>query len=258
MALFKLHPRESRMKHELKTIARKLLGQKPSNLNPDKKQLIDFARERLNMTSFADLGGVWNVDGGYSFYAMERPAIKTGVLVDTDFTPAVLARQKKNPGLKIIHGNFGDASVRERIGKVDAVFFFDTLLHQVSPNWDEVLEMYAGIARIFLILNQQFVNLRTTTRLLDLGLDEYARNIPHPIDQEPYKTYFRDLNAIHPQHQRPYRDIHNIWQWGITDNDLIARMNSVGFAMQFYKNCGQCGQLRNVENHSFAFSRPEL
>lgn len=82
-----------------------------------------------------------NVDGGYSFYAMEHHAIKTGVLVDLDFTPAVLERQKKTPRLKIIHGNFGDPLVAERIGRVDAAFFFDTLLHQVNPNWDAILEV---------------------------------------------------------------------------------------------------------------------
>jgi hypothetical protein len=74
------------MRHELKMIANQLLGRN-QHLNPDKKQLIDFARERLNMTSFADLGGVWHVDGGYSFYAMDHHAIKTGVLVDLEFTP---------------------------------------------------------------------------------------------------------------------------------------------------------------------------
>jgi hypothetical protein len=103
---------------------------------------------------------------------VEHHAIKTGVLVDIDVTLAVLARQKKNPRLEIIHGNFGDPSVAERIGKVGAAFFFDTLLHQVNPNWDAALQMYAGIARIFLIYNPQYVNLRRTTRLLDLGLDE--------------------------------------------------------------------------------------
>jgi hypothetical protein len=91
--------------------------------------------------------------------------------------------------------------------------------------------------------------------LLDLGQDEYFRNIPHSANEEPYKTYFRDLDAISPQYQRPYRDIHAIWQWGIVDADLICRMSALGFNMQFYKNCGRCGQLRNVENHAFVFSR---
>lgn len=245
------------MRHELKMIASQLLG-RWSNLDPDKKQLIDFARERLNMTSFVDLGGVWGVDGGYSFYAMHHHAIKTGVLVDIDFTPAILAKQKNNPRLKIVQGNFGDPSVAERIGNVDAAFFFDTLLHQVNPNWDAILQMYAGVARIFLIYNPQYVNLWTTTRLLDLGLDEYARNVPHPLTEEPYKTVFRDLDAIHPQCQRPYRNIPEIWQWGITDNDLIARMNSMGFAVQFYKNCGRFEHLTHVENHAFVFSKLEV
>lgn len=242
------------MKQELKVIAAELLGRKPK-LNPDKKQLIDFAHERLGMNSFADLGGVWDVDAGYTFYAMERHTIPSGVLVDTDLTPAVLENQKKHAGLKVIQGNFGDASMPGLVRKVDGVFFFDTLLHQVNPNWDAVLRMYAGIARIFLIFNQQFVNLATTTRLLDLGVDEYARNVPVSLAEEPYKTYFRDLDAIHPQHERPYRDIHNIWQWGITDKDVLVHMQTLGFRLQYFKNCGQFGQLKQVENHAFVFSK---
>ena len=35
----------------------------------------------------------------------------------------------------------------------------------------------------------------------------------------------------------------------------LGRMNELGFKMQFYKNCGQFGQLRNVENHAFVFSK---
>lgn len=144
----------------------------------------------------------------------------------------------------------------DRVGKVDGVFMFDTLLHQVEPDWDHILRMYAGVARILLIFNQQYTNLRTTTRLLDLGRDEYFRNVPHAPDEEPYKTYFQDLDAIHPQHRRPYRDIHNIWQWGIVDDDLTACANGLGFKMQFYKNCGQVQPLKNVENHAFVFSKP--
>jgi hypothetical protein len=176
-------------------------------------------------------------------------------MVDTDVTQSVLERQRRHSGLRIIQKNFGDPSMPDQIGKVDAVFFFDTLLHQVKPNWDEILQMYAAITKNLLIFNQQYINLPTTTRLLDLGRDEYFRNVPHAPNEEPYKTCFRDLDAIHPKHRRPYRDVHNIWQWGIVDTDLIACVNDLGFKMQFYKNCGQFGQLRNVENHSFVFSK---
>ncbi len=246
------------MRQKLKVLASKLLFPNPfEHLVLDKKQLIDFGCH-LGMSSFADLGAVWNVDAGYSFYAMERHKVKNAVIVDIDFTPAVLERQKRHPGLKIIKGNFGQPTIRDQIGKVDGVFFFDTLLHQVRPDWDEVLEMYAGVAKIFLIFNQQYTNFDKTTRLLDLGQDEYFRNIPHSASEGEYKTYFRDLDAISPEYQRPYRDIPAIWQWGIVDADLIGRMNQLGFKMQFYKNCGPVGYLRNVENHAFVFSRSDV
>src|ERR1039458_4986020 len=131
------------MKQRIRAAAKALLGRNAfPELNTDKKELIDFACERLGMNSFADLGAIWNVDGGYTFYAMERHRIKNAFAVDTDFTPPFLERQKKHPGLKIIQGNFGDRSVLERICEVDGVFFFDTLLHQVRPDWDEILQMY--------------------------------------------------------------------------------------------------------------------
>jgi hypothetical protein len=246
------------MSQTLKALAPKLFPDPFVGLDPNKKQLIDFACQELGMRSFADLGAVWNVDAGYTFYAMERHKVATSVIVDTDVTPAVLDKQKKYPGAKIVKGNFGQSTTRDQIDKVDGVFFFDTLLHQVKPDWDEILEMYAGVADIFLILNQQYTNFDVTTRLLDLGPDEYFKNIPHVGNEEPYKTYFRDLDAIHPEHRRPYRDIHNIWQWGIVDDDLIACMKDLGFKMQFYKNCGQFGKLRNVENHAFVFSKTRL
>jgi hypothetical protein len=243
------------MRQKLNLIASKLFPEPFVNLLSSKKQLIDFACQELGMRSFVDLGGVWNVDGGYTFYALQRQEVDRAVIVDTDLTPTVLERGKKYPGLRIVKGNFGQSTVRDQIGNVDGVFFFDTLLHQVRPDWDEILGMYAGIARIFLIVNQQYTNFRSTTRLLDLGLDEYFKNVPHSANEEPYVTYFRDINAIHPDHGRPYRDIHNIWQWAIVDADLIARMNEMGFRMQFYKNCGQFGHLKNVENHAFVFSK---
>jgi hypothetical protein len=244
-------------RQRLKLLAAKLFPDPFAHLDPNKRQLIDFACQ-LGMASFADLGAVWNVDAGYTFYAMERHRVSSAVIVDTGITPAVLEKKRRYPGLRIIKGNFGQSTIRDQIGKVDGVFFFDTLLHQVRPDWDEVLGMYAGVARIVLIFNQQYTNFDRTTRLLDLGRDEYFRNIPHSAGEEPYRTYFLDLDTIHPEHKRPYRDIHNIWQWGIVDADLTGRMNELGFKMQFYKNCGSCGQLQNVENHAFVFCKSRV
>ncbi len=61
------------------------------------------------------------------------------------------------------------------------------------------------------------------------------------------------MYEIHPQHQRIYRDIHNIWQWGITDEDLIGKMSALGFKLLFYKNAGKLFNLENFESHAFVF-----
>lgn len=54
------------MKQRIKPIAKRIMGHGSTDnrLNPDKKAIIDFACEWLNMRSFVDLGAVWNVDGG--------------------------------------------------------------------------------------------------------------------------------------------------------------------------------------------------
>jgi hypothetical protein len=228
-----------------------------ARLNLEKLNLIDFACTELGVKSFADLGGVWNVDGGYTFYALDKHPIDRAFLVDTDFNEAVLQRRTQYPQLQTIQGNFGDERVAQQIGQVGAVFFFDTLLHQVKPDWDNVLEMYARRADCFIIYNQQFVNAAHTVRLLDLGEAEYFKNVPHRPSEEPYTTLFQKLDEINPQHQRPWRDVHNIWQWGIVDADLERKMRQLGFAQRYYKNCGRFGNLPNFEEHAFIFQRTE-
>lgn len=230
------------------------LRQSNALLDLPKIELIDFACGRFVVKSFADLGGVWRVDGGYTFYALQRYRIERAFLVDTNFTDTVIARTSSYPTLQLIEGNFGEETVAQRIGSVDVIMFFDTLLHQVSPDWDQVLEMYAGRAKCFLILNQQFTAAEKTVRLLDLGEDEYFKNVPHTRDEEPYKSVFQSPYEMHRQHKRINRDIHNIWQWGITDDDLIAKMDSLGFRMLFYKNAGNFSYLENFESHAFVFA----
>jgi hypothetical protein len=102
----------------------------------DKKALIDFVFQRFRPKSFADLGGVWNVAGGYTFYALEKFTIEKAFLVDTDFTDDVLQRAKLYPALEVVHGNFGKREIIRKVRDVDAVFLFDTLLHQVDPDWE--------------------------------------------------------------------------------------------------------------------------
>lgn len=225
------------------------------NLKKEKIHLIDFLCQNDKIESFADLGGIWGVNGGYTFYGMRHYKIKTAFLVDTDITKEVLNKSKKYNGLTVINANFGNKDVVQKIGKVDAIILFDVLLHQVNPNWDEILEMYSPSAKYFVIYNQQYIASHKTVRLLDLGYEEYFKNVPRKKDYPLYKDVFEKMYEMHPQHNRIWRDIHNIWQWGIVDGDLLSKMNELGFTLQYYKNCGQFYDLKNFENHAFVFRK---
>jgi hypothetical protein len=243
----------------LKGIGTKLRSSLQATLNvkPEKTGLIDFAFTRCHPApkSFADLGGVWGINGAYTFHTLKEHQPERAFLVDTNFNDIVIGKSKAFQNLKLITGNFGEASIAQQVGAVDAIFLFDVLLHQVNPDWNQVLERYAGQTRYFVIYNQQWIGSDKTVRLLDLGREEYFKNVPHDPNHEIYKNLFDKMHEMHPQHNRPWRDIHNVWQWGITDGDLRQTLQQLGFKEAHYQNCGQFGKLKNFENHAFIFQK---
>jgi len=224
-------------------------------LLPDKRALITRAFTTLPIQTFADLGGVWGVDGGYTFDTLERYPTTTATLVDTHFTKTVEKRAEREPRLRLIRGSFGEQATVDQVGPVDAVFLFDVLLHQVDPDWDLILERYAEHAKHLLVYNQQWVGPGRRRRLLEMGEDEYFRNVPHARNESPYDGLFAKLDSIHPDHGKPWRDVHHIWQWGITDADLEEKAKALGFRLLEKQNHGRFGRLENFENHSFVFAR---
>ena len=229
----------------------------PVSFDPSKRKLIDtaFGTLRPAVRSFADLGGVWRVEAGYTFYALDHYPIDRAYLVDTDITPRVSSKAGEYPQLDLINGNFGDPSVAETIGRVDAVFLFDVLLHQVTPNWDEILRMYAQVTDCFLIYNQQFIASDKTVRLADLGKEAYFQHVKMDPAIPHYRDFWEKPEEMHPQYQRPWRDIHNVWQWGITDRDLESLLNGLGFVLRHKRNCGRFSTWESFENHAFVFTR---
>lgn len=231
----------------------------PLMFDYNKKELIDVAFQKVvpHAKSFVDLGGVYRVEGAYTFYCLDKYKPETAFLVDTDLSDAVRNKSQKIHNLTLIQGNFGNPMVAERIGRVDVVFLFEVLLHQVKPDWDQVIKMYSSITDCFVVFNQQFTQSVKTVRLLDLGIDEYFRHVPVNRTSPHYKNLIESPEEIHPQHHRPWRDIHNVWQWGITNNDLVSTMQNVGFTMMYHKNHGQFSNFKSFENHAFIFCRNE-
>lgn len=246
-----------RMARRITWAARSLASGYPLRFDYTKKALLDYSFGILpaRPASFADLGGVWGVDGAYTFYVLDTYPVRTAFLADTNFTATVVERSKRYENLTLVEGNFGSPDLPPRIGRVDAVIMFDVLLHQVRPDWDEVLSMYAAVTDCFIIYNQQLVHGETTVRLPDLGVEEYFRHVPMNRNAPGYRNLFEKPEEIHPQHQRPWRDVHNVWQWGITDHDLLACLTQLGFDAVYSKNHGQFSNFESFENHAFVFVR---
>jgi hypothetical protein len=230
-------------------------AQRYGPLKPPKLDLLDFAFRRLRASSFADLGCAYRVDGGYSFYVLDYCDAERAVLVDTHPTERMLAEAaSRGERVEVVRGNFGDPEIVERVGKVDAVVVFDVLLHQVAPDWDELLSLYAPRTRLFVVPNPQWLG-PETVRLLDLGEEEFLASVPQTRNEAVYRAAIDRPDEIAPAHGRRNRDVHHIWQWGITDADLISRLRSLGFALRYFQDHGYFVGLKDFRNRSFVFEK---
>lgn len=226
------------------------------HVNRDKLDLINrtFRTYCPQARSFADLGGVWNVNAAYTIHTMGRFAIDRAFLVDTDIPLRLASRLRRFNNLEVIQGDFGSPSIAQRAGNVDVIFFFDVLLHQANPDWDRILEQYSSTCSCFVIYNQQFARGEKSVRLTDLPFDEYiALTSDHA--KEFSRFVFEHKYDVHPRFNKPWKDIHNIAQWGITDQGLRSVMSQLGFREVFYRNYGMFIDLPAFENHAFVFKR---
>jgi len=202
----------------------------------------------------AELGCVWGVDGFYGQYiAGQHPDVDV-TMVDAIWNDKAIAKCSVFPKIRRLDGNFMDDTMPALIGPVDAVIFFDILLHMVAPNWDRVLQMYAPFTNSFLIVNPQFVGSPITVRLLDLGHDAYFENIPHAPDYPIYQKVFANPHEVDAMQHKTLKDSFYIWQWGITNADLIHVMARLGFEpILLQRDTLVYGKAKNFVNYGFVF-----
>jgi len=222
-----------------------------------KKEALDYAFKRFHYKSFAELGCVWNIECAYGLYILEKYKAEKGVFVDTHWTESARKRCGEYKAASVLEGNFGESTMPELVGKVDVIILFDILPHQVAPDWDRVLQMYAPMTEAFIVVEPIFNASPITVRLMDLGREEYFRNTPHPPDHPTYKALFEKMYEMHPEHKRIWRDIHNVWQWGITKADLVFRMDQLGFTPDFLKCDGRFYNMDHFDYYSFVFVRKQ-
>jgi hypothetical protein len=216
---------------------------------------LDLAHRRFGLRTAADLGAVWAVDAGYTFHLADLAGVKSVTAVDDDFTPTATRAAGLRDNVRLLRGNFGDPAIAAQVGQVDAIVMFDVLLHQVSPDWDAVLELYAPSTRVFILAGPWYTRSPTSVRLLDLGEERYLATVPA---QATHDGLFERLDEINPRRNRPWRDVHDIWQWGITDQDLRRHMHSFGFQLAHFENHGAWRSLSSFDNAAYVFARPDL
>jgi hypothetical protein len=230
-----------------------LKKQYSGNFMLEKKDLLDRAFAGSGFNSFADLGCVWGVDCAYGLYALDTYAPSKAVMVDTHWTEKAKANCAKHPHVLIIEDNFANSYMPATLGHVDAIILFDVLLHQVAPDWDRLLQIYAPYTQCFVIYNPQYIVSPISVRLLDLGKETYFKIVPHDPEHPTYSSLFSKMWEINPQHGRIWRDVHHVWQWGITDRDLISTSEQLGFKLGYFCNHGRQGWSEAFESHSFIF-----
>ena len=224
---------------------------------PEKLRLIDLALSR-GATRFADLGGMWGVDGAYAIHAADHGAASV-VLVDGYQTPAFISARARRPNLAFLNANFALPSTAVSLAPLDTVMLYDVLLHQVAPNWDEVLATYATHLRWILVYNQQFTGGNRTVRLIDRGEAWYRRHAPIDDSNEGYRNLFEHPNEVNVRWPtgdgRLNRDVTDVWQWGITDDDLIRVMDECGFSAAYSHDCGRMTDIEDFKEHAWLFEK---
>lgn len=228
----------------------------PPGMHILKKEIIDFAFQNGSIKSVAELGCVWNVDGIYGRYIGEKYNPAKIMMVDLIWNARALALCAAHPSITTVTANFATRQMVEEIGPIDCAIFFDILLHMVSPDWGALLEMYAPNTKTFLIANPQFISSTRTTRLLDLPRERYLDLIPDHSDRSIYAKTFDNPYQFDESQGKPLRDSAYVWQWGITNRDLVDSMDRLGFDLTFSKRGPhRYGRAKEMVQWGFVFER---
>ena len=227
--------------------------------SPGKLRAIDYAVERLGIESFASLE-IGQALGQYAFHAIDQPGVRRGAVIDVLGGPGgdrlldVIEQAAERPGMRVLDGSFSASGTIAEIGQVDAVLLFDVLHRMVDPDWDRVLELFAPITSCFVIANPQWERDEATVRLIDLGREKFLEAVP---PWPGHKELFDRLDEWHAPQQRPYRDVTQVWQWGITDADLKATIGELGFSLEREWSLNPHPEADGFLNKAFVFKRAE-
>lgn len=223
-----------------------------SPIHPFKGDLIEIAIGSYGIKSIVDVGGCFGVHGGYAFHALEHGA-ESGMILDRVITEPTKERAARHPGLTLKTMDLGDREEIARLPRFDAAIIYDVLLHQVDPDWDEFLALYAGKVDTLIIYNQDYAG-DETFRFIDKGLEWYReQDFAGFYGKDAVDKWFARHQEKDPATGKLLRDIHGFWQWGIAYRDIIRVAHEQGFRLDYFINEGSrfFGPLFNCNGYLF-------
>jgi len=214
--------------------------------------MIDIVAERGELRSVADIGGVWKVEGGYARHAHGLDGVDRVQVVDLHMTPHVRAFAADHAGFELVEADMGSPDTPHLVGDVDLVLLYDVLLHQVGPDWDEILRRYAEHATNVAVAGPRWAIGSEVIRLPDLGRERYEALAPLAPDNH---LMFERPDEWIDRYQRTRRDAHAYWQWGIPTAAISAKMTELGFATVGYEHLGPWFGSRAFTYEAAVFTR---
>jgi hypothetical protein len=103
----------------------------------------DYLARYVAGGTFADIGGMWGINGEHSFWAEEAGATRV-VLVDIDATEEFeRKRSERDSKVEFVRAEASSPELVDEVGVVDVVWCFGLLYHHPSP-----FELVANLRRI--------------------------------------------------------------------------------------------------------------
>jgi len=222
-------------------------------IQPLKAEFANLAIGKHRVRSFADIGACWGVHCGYSVDVLDNHPIDKAYVADEFVSQRSRERAEAYPQLTFIQGLFNQRDYIDEFPEIDACIMFDILLHQVDLDWDDFLSAWAQKTRVLIIYNQMWTGDDETIRFVDRGLDWYKEHVVVG-NESAIDTWFDESDTVDPRTGRKRRDDHVIWQWGITRDDLIRHVESLGFRLDYFQDYGLfTAKKPSIVNQGFVF-----
>ena len=180
--------------------------------------------------SFADVGGMWNIDGEMAFRAEEAGAGPVALVDAMPATPEFEAeRRRRNSQVAFHRGDLHDRAFVEGIGSFEVVWCTGVLYH--SPNPVQLLTHLRAMTEKTLVFGTQIIPEIPGVEnacVFYPGLSAGARDALAWPHADAAKGMVGIGTPFDPKPENLYAN----WWWGVTPSALRGMLEATGFKLE--------------------------